>query len=280
MNKLLIFSFTLTLLLNGLLTKFFISKGLKAFEILILSGIGSLGFVLAHSIKHNHSLRPKNLKKQLLRALIAGTALFLVTTSYQYLSATSVSLVSRTDLAMLLGLGPLIHVPSTKRQRFLACLGVVLILVFIGINDDLQGMLLAFSGTVFITIGYLFIKVSMKEENESVSILTPSLSVLIYGVGVGAISDGAVFSSDPWLILSGLSLGALMFLLYRLTIKMYSVMDIASAEYPTLLASGLMLPFEGFFLGTHFSLGHIILVVTFMLLAGYGVQLFNQVMEA
>lgn len=280
MNNLLIFSFTLTLLLNGLLTKFFISQGLKGFEILILSGIGCLGIVLIHSMKHNHSLRPKNLKKQLLRALIAGAALYLVTTSYQYLSATSVSLVSRTDLAMLLVLGPLIQVPSNKRQRFLACLGIVLILAFIGLIDDMQGMLMAFSGTVLITIGYLFIKVSMKEENESVSILTPSLSVLIYGVGVGAISDGAVFTSDPWLIVSGLSLGALMFLLYRLTIKMYSIMDIASAEYPTLLASGLMLPFEALFLGTHFSLTHIILVVTFMVLAGFGVQLFNQVTEA
>lgn len=280
MNLLLVTTFTLTLLVNGLLTKFLIMNGLKGHELLILSGLGSLVCVVLQSMKYSHSLNPQNKRKQFFRALLAGGALYLITASYEHLSATSVSLVSRTDLALLILLGPLAQVPSKLLHRVGAAVAILFILGFIGLRDEFRGVLMAFSGTVAITAGYLFIKASMKEENTSVSILTPSLAILAFGSVIAATASGPFLNARPWVILGGVVLGALMFLIYRLTMKMYALMDIASAEYPTLVASGLMLPLEIYFFRTQFPLIHVLLIFTFIFLAGAGIKLFSRYQEA
>lgn len=279
MKHLLIPVFTLSLLLNGLLTKYSMLNGLAVHEILTLSGLGCLACTLLYSWFSKQSLVPKRILKQSARAAVAGLALYLLTKSYAHLNATSVSLIGRADLGILIVLGPMIKVPSLPVHRVLAVLIMLFTLLFLGIDsqtgDGWIGLALAFSGTIIITIGYLLIKESMKDENEAVGILTPALAVMAYGLGGSFLSDSALVTSLSFeLLLCGIGLGCLMFFLYRLTFKMYRQFDIATAEYPTLIATGLMLPMEMYFFEVHFSLSYILAIVIFIVLAGMAVRFF------
>lgn len=233
---------------TGLCMRFLAMSGISAGESLVTRGVGCLLVVVFFSYKHGLSLKIKAPSTQMRRALIAGLALTCYTLCYSSLSASAVSTLSNIDVPLLLVLGPIVGVKAAKRVQVAAVVAIFFLVWFVyGIEKNPEvwrGLALLLVGTVLLCFGYWFIKQSMTEENEAVTILVPALAILAYGLAQW-LMDGSKLSH--WNLSQAFAAsgsGICMFLAYHSTMKLYQVTDIATAEFPTLISSLLIQPIE------------------------------------
>lgn len=229
------------------------TSGITAGESLMTRGLSCLALVLVFSRMTGLTIRVKSPRAQFLRALIAGLALSCYTLCYASLSASAVSTLSNIDVPMLLVLGPIVGVAASKRVQVAAFASILFLVLFvIGMEHSRAvwiGLAELLIGTVLLCFGYWFIKRSMNEENEAVTIMVPALAITAYGAVECVLSAHA---PSPWTLPLGLAAilsGLCMFLAYVSTMKLYRLTDIATAEFPTLIASLLIQPIEAVLLG-------------------------------
>lgn len=257
--------------LNGLILKQLANLGVPTADTLLYRGLACAAAAALMGLWHKRSLWPNRPLLQVFRFFCSGLALWLITAAYGYANATTVSTISRLDTAILLVLGPIAGVASRPTQRVLAAGCIVLPMLVVaqggmGSGEQGWGYLLAFLGTLGITMGYLFLRSSAKTENVQVVALIAGLAIAAYG-GVGHLA-----SPGPWLGATELGLcavtGLVMYLLYDLTVRLYRVMDIAKAEYPTLIAALAVMPAEALLFHVRFPLGYVVAMVANVALLG------------
>lgn len=233
----------------GIAIRMLALHGVPVAESLALRGASCLLVVALYAYHRRLSLIPKSVKTQAVRALIAGLALTFLAWSYDWLSASSVTVLSNVDVPMLVVLGPMIGVPASSRARILSLISISFLVWYVsnlaGQVNLFYGLGTLLAGTFLLCFGYLFIKKSMADENRAVAILTPALAILIYGVIEGAGVSPAWTAAD--FIVCTLS-GVAMFAAYIATMKLYELTDIAAAEFPTLISSLVIQPVEALFL--------------------------------
>lgn len=243
-------------------------QGIPVSESLIFRGVICLLLVFGWAFYRNISLIPKSIKTQFLRALIAGLALSFFSISYNWLSASAVSVLSNIDVPMLILLGSLVGQVSSFRSKLLSLVSIVLLVIY-GTNihhekNWLLGVSILGSGIFLLCFGYYFIKKSMNDENRVITILTPSLDIIFYGFLQLAISTPLSFSlsysmswSRAWdfdsILLATLS-GVGMFGAYYSTMELYAQTDIATAEFPTLISALAIQPLESLWFHQDFIL--------------------------
>ncbi len=236
------------------------------------------------------------------RALIAGLALTFFSMSYNWLSASAVSVLSNVDVPLLIVLGPLIGVRASVRTRLLAAISILFLVWYISeleIQTNLvYGLASLLIGTLLLCFGFVFIKKTMTEESEAITILVPSIAIMVYGVIERVAAPATIMVWPPslavvwppslavvwpptaamvwpptaamvWtpsLIIIGLLSGVGMFAAYFATIRLYSLTDLVSAEFPTLISSILIQPIEAIFLGEHLHSTYIVSSIGFVIM--------------
>jgi hypothetical protein len=208
--------------------------------------------VIVFGHRNGLSLMPKRLKTQIVRAMLAGLALTFLSLSYNWLTASAVSVLSNVDVPLLIALGPAVGVQASMRARILSLVAILFLVWYVsGLElqtNLLYGLGALTIGSILLCFGYFYIKKSMAEENKAVAILTPSLAIIFYGLverwGGGGISPAWTQGSIVLGILSGVG----MFAAYIATMKLYELTDLATAEFPTLISSIVIQPAEAFFL--------------------------------
>jgi drug/metabolite transporter (DMT)-like permease len=253
-----------SLVINGLSVRALAMQGIPYYESLSSRGFFCLCLVLIFALKKRLTLMPKSLKTQALRGVLAGLALSAFTISYDWLSASSVSVLSNIDVPLLLALGPLIGIPARKSTRIMSLLSISFLVLYVYVMEPgphlHYGLITLGLGSFLLCLGYLFIKKSMKDENEAVTILVPSIAILIYGLILH--ENGPTWMVSTYFI-SFLS-GASMFGAYYATMRLYTLTDLASAEFPTLVSSIIIQPLEAFFLQEELKSSHLILSLCFI----------------
>lgn len=257
--------------LNGLLLKQVANLGVATLDTLLVRGLACALTAAATGLWLGRSLWPNKPWLQVVRFVCSGLALWLITAAYRYANATTVSTISRLDTAILLVLGPLAGVAARPLQRLLAggCIVLPLLVVSqgtLGRGEQAWGYALAFLGTLGITAGYLFLRSASKTENVQVVALIAGLAIASYG---GA---GRLLTAGPWPDGAALGLcaasGLVMYALYDLTVRLYRLMDIARAEYPTLIAALAVMPAEAWLFHTRFTTGYVVAMVANVALLG------------
>lgn len=247
--------------------------GVSALDTMLLRGLGCVVLAIALGLRAGVSLMPNKPVLQGARFIFSGFALWLITAAYQHANATTVTVISRLDTAILMVLGPLIGVAATGLQRGLALGAIGGLVGFVvwgggGGGETPLGYLLAFTGTMGITAGYLLLRSSAKTENNYVVALVAGLAIMGYGL-VGRL---VAPSASPGLDLAALGIclaaGAMMYALYVLTVQLYRRMDITLAEYPTLFAAILVMPAELVLFGTHFDALYVLAMIANVALVG------------
>lgn len=255
---------------NGVLLKAMALNGVTTADTLIFRGIGCVVVAVIVGSWQKINLWPKKPALQAFRFMTSGLALWALTAAYQYANATSVAIISRLDTALLVVAGPLISVPATKVQRVLAALCLMLLMGAamgggIGPGETPYGYFLAIAGTIGITIGYLFLRASAAQEFMPVVAWVAGAAVLGYGVATrGSTTD---WPSLLWMS-AGLVAGVIMYALYDLTIRLYKVMDVARAEYPTLFSTLLVMAMEASFLNVKFDPFYVATMLANLILLG------------
>lgn len=255
---------------NGVLLKAMALNGVTTADTLILRGVGCVLVAVLIGGWLGIKLWPKKPALQAFRFLTSGLALWALTAAYQYANATSVAIISRLDTALLVVGGPLVGVAATRLQRFLAACCLVLLLGAalsggVGPGETPFGYFLAIAGTVGITIGYLFLRASAAQEAMPVVAWVAGAAILGYGLMTR--DHSATWPTTLWLG-AGLVSGLIMYSLYDLTVRLYQVMDVARAEYPTLYSTLLVMALEAGLLGTHFEAFYVATMLANLVLLG------------
>jgi drug/metabolite transporter (DMT)-like permease len=138
------------------------------------------------------------------------------------------------------------------QTRGLATLSILFLVAYVTAmnfdRDTLLGLGALSLGTLLLCFGYFFIKKSMADENEAVTILTPSLAIVVFGLAQGAAGAGFSFPFTPQALSEAAISGASMFVAYYATMRLYEMTDIANAEFPTLLSAIAIQPLENLIL--------------------------------
>lgn len=258
---------------HSLVMKYLNVQGCSLEDILIYRGLGCVLTAVVLGTMYRQSLIPNRPGTQIARFFFSGLALCLITAAFKYANATTVSVISRLDTAILVVVGPWIGVATSRRQQVLAFASLAALtgLSIAGTGGGTEqslGYVLAFLGTLGITAGYLFLRASARSENIYVVSLIAGLAILFYG-SAGKLLGHAP-TSAPAALSVGVALlaGVMMFYLYQLTVWLYGMMDITLAEYPTLFAALLVLPAEHYLFGVHFDRVYVISVVANVALLG------------
>ncbi|MBL7545672.1 MAG: hypothetical protein JNL11_17770 [Bdellovibrionaceae bacterium] len=254
--------------LMGLAIRCLATSGMIFSETLILRGLVCLGLVVVFARVKKLSLVPKSIGTQTIRALVAGMALTAFSLSYNWLSASTVAVISNVDVPMLVILGSLVGQPSSVRAKVLSFISIVfLVLYTLKIQSEpnwILGLGTLLFGLFLLCFGYAFIKKSMNEENQGITILTPALALMAYGLAQ-KIPDTSVASGwNHQALWVGIVSGIGMFGAYYATMKLYALVDIATAEFPTLLASIVIQPLEWLIFKEPLQVSHFILSIAFV----------------
>jgi drug/metabolite transporter (DMT)-like permease len=93
--------YILVLITNSLITKYLSNQGLDGSFILFNRGLICLLFVILAALLTKQNLKPQKLGIQIIRFFVAGIGLFCITNSFKFINATSVSLVQRLEILMV-----------------------------------------------------------------------------------------------------------------------------------------------------------------------------------
>ncbi len=233
---------------NGLLLKLTAVQGLSTEQTLFFRGSGALFCCVIASRWNRASLVPRYPKPQLVRFLLAGLSLFLIAESYHYAHASTVAVLSRLDIPLLLVLGPLAG-EATGRNKSVLAMGLVVAQFYFAwaardVGESLSGYALASLGTLGLSLGYLLMKKTGSRENVHVVAGVAAAALVFYSsVGI-ALRGGTLATGSLTGILFAIASGCLMYAIYDLTLRLYRRYGVALAEYPTLFAVLLILPVE------------------------------------
>tara|TARA_B110001454_G_scaffold218046_1_gene244911 strand:+ start:22062 stop:22925 length:864 start_codon:yes stop_codon:yes gene_type:complete len=258
----------ISLSVTGLSIRLLADRHVPLSQSLLARGLVCLILVWGWAKRQQLSLIPKSIKTQVFRALIAGLALTFFSMSYNWLSASTVAVLSNIDVPMLVILGSFVGQNSTLRAKLLSLISIVILAIYTLSLQRQPQWLLGISvlgiGTVLLCFGYFFIKKSMTEENEVITVLTPSLAIIAYGLVQWGLEP---MTTSVWNSLSVISViisGIGMFGAYYATMRLYELTDITTAEFPTLLSSVAIQPMEAIFFRESLSVSHLWLSIVFV----------------
>ncbi|WP_205748167.1 DMT family transporter [Dyadobacter luticola] len=213
--------------------------GIKTEQILFYRGSSALILGIFIPIFTGRSLWPESVKPQIIRLCLNGIASYLVIISFSYLSASTVVLVSRTDVPILIFFSIISGAKKSDLQFWLSfwAVAIIIFLVFDAkfIDEEPIGFLYAFGGVAFTSVGYMLVKNSSKRENIYVISNVFSLSNLLLGALIITLTNGsfAISSKTYWIfLLSAVS----QICVYSLGIALYKWYNIERARIPFIIA--------------------------------------------
>lgn len=256
--------------LNILLLKAAAFVGASTPNTVFLRGLGCLLVGGAVALWNRRSMWPRHPREQAVRFIVAGASLYLLTESFHYARGTTVSTISRLDTALLIALGPLVGIANSGARRMVA-VGLIATVAWLGYfgrgtEESLLGYGLALAATCGLTLGFVLMRRTGRKETVEVVAGVAALALITYGTLGGAkptIEQHAQLGS-----LFALASGACMFAIYALTLRLYRVMNIALAEYPTLFSTILVLPLEQWVFGIPFDVGYSLIVLAQIVVLG------------
>ncbi len=263
----------ISMVMMGLSIRILALQEIPLSDSLIMRGGCCLFFVILFAIKQGLTLWPKSVKIQLCRALLAGLALTLYTLSYNWLTASAVSVLSNIDVPLLVLIGPFVGISASWRVRVFSLLSISFLAWYVlGLETQVNlyyGLSSLMIACLLLCFGYLFIKKSMNEENWAITILVPSLAIIFYGFMQRLVIDTPAFSWTFEFVFIGVLSGLGMFSAYIATMKLYALADLATAEFPTLIASLVIQPFEMILLGVPLQAEYVLSSLGFVVITYY-----------
>lgn len=183
--------------INSNLIEFLTDKGLSASHILLHSAIGSLLFILPFSIltkqkqAFNYAYTPFYFK-----LLINAVGIFLLFTSYKYLAASSVSIIQRLDIPIIIISSVFLGTKKSALQFWLSIWVIILFVFFVidspYIDEDTYGVYLAIAAAICLALGYLLIKKNTEINSVTIVSIGYLISFFIGGFIPLVLSDNGI----------------------------------------------------------------------------------------
>jgi drug/metabolite transporter (DMT)-like permease len=224
-----------------------LGSGYSSSSVLVYRGVITLLITVVFAFGARQSVLPGKLHLQVVRLLNSGIGLLAAFEAYKGLTASTVAMVSRMDIPIAVLMGFV----AGKRKKdfrvglsvFAICL-VLSILFFSGtINEDRFSLVLAIVAVAMISVSYLLIKRSTRDENNFTIVNTTTIGCLIVGLISGVLRGnlGVLHLADLWVFfLASLS----QFALNYTSAVVYRNKDVERAQRPYLAGALVVLVVE------------------------------------
>jgi len=234
-------------------------KGYTASQIMVGRGVLSLIISVLIGTVLKQGVFPKEVTLQAGRFLINGASSILFISSFQFLSASTVGLISRLDIPFLIFVSFMVGQRKSQMQFWLS-FWAILMIVFLAldarlIEEDPRGFALAFGAVVSVSSGFLILK-KVAHENPFITSNVFSLSNIFFGLLL------MLFQPDQkpmeWQHIGGFVTGAVSQVAnYYFAIHLYRKYSPERARLPFILAGILIMGIEMFLEQKLFGLSQI-----------------------
>jgi len=242
-----------SLLLAGkdLVFKHLIRSGVSAPIILQISGITCLIFGLFINSWQKLKLRIQSPKNQIFRFIINGFFWITLAQAFHQLNATSIALVSKAYIPLLILFGPFLGATYLLADLILAFLALASIAFFVFFSHDSSESLIGFA-YLFCGIGlvmgeYILLRTSTRNESPLIVIAAPALAMIIFGIVSDLGQTASIYNLPLNSICLSILCGLLIYGVYYASIFRYRILPLGLAEFPALIAALIILPAEYFF---------------------------------
>ena len=200
---------------------------------------------------------PEKIKTQIARFFFAGFGLWATIESYQFARASEIALISRLDLPVIIILGFLISLSTSKIQKVMS-VGLMAAIVFsIWIFSDEQttihGLLLAALGTLTLSLSYLLLNRTARTESAAIVSLTPGIACMIFGPIIFLVSNQQLNLESIAILLTAAS-GVAMYASYRTVRHLYRRYSFLRAQIAYILIPLISIPIDLIGFKHHFRL--------------------------
>jgi drug/metabolite transporter (DMT)-like permease len=154
---------------------------------MLYSAATSLMIIAAYALVKKQALEPfAHAKISLPKIVINALGIFLLFSSYKYLAASSVAVVQRMDIPIVILISVFMRHAKSSLQFWLSVWAILLFAFFVAdadvIDEDVQGFWLAFCGMLFLVMGYFLIKKATATDTISPLVWSYNISVLVGGI--------------------------------------------------------------------------------------------------
>lgn len=242
-----------------------LDSGYSSSSVLVYRGILSMTITVLFALNSGQSVMPKKLHLQLLRLTNSGIGLLLAFEAYKGLTASTVAMVSRLDIPIAV----LIGFAAGKRARdfkvglsvFAICLVLSILFFSSTIKEDPVSLALSIIAVIQVSISYLLIKRSTRDENNFSIVNTTNIGCLLIGVLSGLVR-GNMDMLQPrhlWIFaLASLS----QFALNYTSAVVYRRREVERAQRPYLIGSLVVMIIEQVITWHFFAPLHIAYILT------------------
>jgi hypothetical protein len=227
--------------------------------------IGFLVFVWLFAFVEKKTIKPQNYKPQFIRFAMIGLGAWFMTESYTYLPASSVSLIQRSEIPLIIIVAFLTGKRQADSQVKFAVWVIIAIVGFVihseWKSNDAYGVGLAQMGVFCTIITFQLMQKSVNSEGEYTSFTVSGLSCIFYGLLFSGIKGQWQFLKiEELYIVLLVSLSS--FIMFKCMALFYRIKTLEYARFPALIGSVLTLFAEQLHENDIFSLDYILIVVT------------------
>lgn len=227
---------------------------------------GFLGFTMISFIAayNKESILPKNISLQIFRLTISGLALFLAFIAYKKLAASTISMIARLDIPLVILTGIITAKKISKYKLTISTLSIVIVISMIfysnKIDEDPLGIIYALLAVTLISITYLIVKKSTLHENNLSIVNTTNIGCLVFGLIISLTNNESYTFKlvDVWILF--LAVLSQFILNYSMAV-VYRTREVEKAQRPYLLGAVAVLISEQLIEHKLFSLLHICTII-------------------
>jgi hypothetical protein len=205
---------------------------------------GFLAMVWLFAIVEQKTVLPQNYRPQVIRFLMIGIAAWFMTESYTYLHASSVSLIQRSEIPLIIIVAYLAGKRQADWQVKFAVWVIVAIIGFIIYSHrksaDAYGIGLAQMGVFCTIITFQLMQKSVNSESEYPSTTVSGISCIFYGLLFSGIGGKWQLIKPEHLYIVAIAFVSL-FAMYKCATVLYRTKSLEYARFPALIGSVLTL---------------------------------------
>lgn len=248
-------------------------KGMSAGQLLFFVGTGCGFLATMVAVISRGTIALKSVPLQLLRFMVAGLSGYFIAEALHLLNASSVAMVSKIYIPLLLIVSPLVGVQYSRRQKLLALVSIAAICTFAFFvyagGQPAAGFLYAIAAALLVMVEYITLRRTSLSESLFWTAFTPALSCIAFGLlGAGSTGIRQVAALPLIEVATAISAGGILYLIYAVSVFRYRLLPIGISEYPSLATALLLLPLEYVFFGWRPDSAYIACLVTTTLLMG------------
>jgi len=245
-------AYTLSLASKDILSRFLVTHGVPAPHFLLVGGAVAFVVALLIALVRKQKLAPESVKYQGVRILLDAMSWAFATLAFKYLNATSISIISKAYIPVLVLIGPWIGNRFSTKQKALASAALAAMVFFAfanrAPNEDLLGYFYLLLTTITVSAAYIMLRHSTIKESPFIVAAVPALACVLVG-GLWGMQIQMPLATSTLNFVLEIACGFLIYALYIASIYRYRVLPVGLAEYPTLLTGFVILPVEYWLFG-------------------------------